>query len=102
MSTALRYGDPDEAGMSSNRVRHVARLAECWVEEGAAKALVVIAARRGIIVLHQAFGKLGPEPDAPNLPRDAIFPLASISKSLTAAAVLILVDQGRLGLNRPV
>jgi serine-type D-Ala-D-Ala carboxypeptidase len=102
MTTALRYGDPEEAGMRSVRVRHVARLAQRWVEEGAAKALVVIAARRGIIVLHEAFGKLGPEPDAPNLPRDAIFPLASISKSLTAAAALILVDEGRLGLNRPV
>jgi CubicO group peptidase (beta-lactamase class C family) len=65
-------------------------------------SLVVLIARKGVIVLHEAFGKLAPEPNSLLLPRDAIFPIASISKLFTATAAMILVDDGLLGLNRPV
>jgi CubicO group peptidase (beta-lactamase class C family) len=98
----LRAGDPREVGMSAERVRHLAQLARGWVERGIMPALVVLVARKGVVVLHEAFGKLTPEPDSPPLQRDSIFPLVSISKPITAACVLALVDDGLLGLNRPV
>jgi CubicO group peptidase (beta-lactamase class C family) len=88
--------------MSSERVRHIARLAEGWVSRGITPSLVVLAARKGVVVLHEAFGKLTPESDSPPLPLDAIFPLASITKPITATAAMILVEDGLLGLNRPV
>lgn len=102
MSPELRYGDPEAVGMSAARVRRIARLAERWVNTGEVTALVVIAARRGVIVLHEAFGRLGPDPDALPLPLNAIFPIASTSKIFTAAAALILVEDGLLSLTRPV
>jgi CubicO group peptidase (beta-lactamase class C family) len=98
----LRYGTPEEAGMSPQRIAQVARLAEEWVHEGITPSLVVLAARRGVIVLHEAFGCLGPGPDSPVLQRDAIFPLASVTKPITATCVMQLVEDGLLGLNRPV
>jgi CubicO group peptidase (beta-lactamase class C family) len=98
----LRYGAPEEAGMSPQRIAHVARLAEGWVRDGIHPALVVLVARKGVIVLHEAFGTLRPEPDSPPLARDSIFPLASITKPITATAVMQLVEDGVLGLNRPV
>ena len=98
----LRIGTPGEAGMSPQRVRHLAELARGWVEQGITPALVVLVARRGVIVLHEAFGRLGPEPDAPALQRDSLFPLCSLSKPITATAAMILVEEGLLGLNRPV
>jgi hypothetical protein len=58
VSRPLRYGLPEEAGMSSDRVRHVAQLAALWVAQGTTPALVVLIARRGVIVLHEAFGWL--------------------------------------------
>ena len=88
--------------MSEQRVRHVKELAQRWVEEGITPALVFIVARRGAVVLHEAFGRLTPEPDSPPLARDTIFPLASLTKPVTATAVMTLVDDGLLGLNRPV
>ncbi len=102
MATRLRYGDPEEVGMSGSRIKRLARLAEGWVADGSHQALVVLAARRGVIVLHEAFGKLTPEPDAPPVALDTIFPIASNSKTITSATVLSLVDDGLLGLNRPV
>lgn len=102
MGSELRYGNPEEVGMSAAQVRRIAGLAEGWVAEGVSPALVVLAARRGVIVLHEAFGRLGPEPDALPLPLNAIFPIASVSKVITTAAALILVEDGLLSLTRPV
>ena len=98
----LRTGTSQQAGMSPERVAHIVALAQGWVEQGVMPALVVLVARKGIIVIHEAFGRLGPEPDAPPLARDTIFPLASLTKPITAAAAMILVEDGLLGLNRPV
>ena len=98
----LRPGNAEEVGMSSQRIRHIADLAAGWVAGGITPALVVLVARKGVIVLHEAFGHLGPEQDAPPLELDTLFPVASISKLITATAVMLLVEDGLLGLNRPV
>jgi serine-type D-Ala-D-Ala carboxypeptidase len=101
-ATTLRRGTPEEVGMSALRIHHLTDLAEGWVRENVAPTMVLLAARRGRIVFHQAFGHLTPEADAPPTPLDAIFQLASITKVLTATAVMVLVEEGRVGLNRPV
>jgi CubicO group peptidase (beta-lactamase class C family) len=102
MNMKLRPGNPEDVGMSAQRVRHVADLAEGWVAQGTHPSLVVFAARKGVIVLHEAFGHLTPEGDSPPLALDAIFPLASLTKPLTATAAMMLVEEGLLGPNRPV
>jgi len=100
--TKLRYGTPEEAGMLPDRIEHVRRLAEGWVIDGHTPSLVVLAARRGVICLHEAFGVLTPEEDSPLLQLDSIFPISSITKPITATTIMILVENGLLGLNRPV
>src|SRR5207244_184160 len=54
------------------------------------------------VILHEAYGRLAPEPEGPPLPPDAIFPLVSLSKPVTATAAMVLVEDGLLGLDRPV
>lgn len=98
----LRPGTSEEVSMSAQKVRRVVALAEGWVAKGITPALVVLAARRGVIVLHEAFGRLTPESDSPPLRRDTIYPLASITKPITATALMMLVEDGLLGLTRPV
>ncbi|GAB4436359.1 MAG: serine hydrolase domain-containing protein [Anaerolineae bacterium] len=99
--TELRMGTPEEAGASPERVQRVRELCSGWIEEGMGPALVVLAARRGVVFLHEAYGRLRPDSDAP-VQLDSVFPLASISKPLTATAIMLLVEAGRVGLNRPV
>jgi len=98
----LRHGTPKEAVMSSQRVQHVVDLAGGWVAQGVHPALVVLAARRGVIFLHEASGCLTPEPDSPPLELDSLFNLSSLSKPITTMAAMFLVEDGLLGLNRPV
>jgi CubicO group peptidase (beta-lactamase class C family) len=102
VNTKLQKGTPENVGMSAQRLRHVADLAEGWVAQGIHPGLVVLAARRGEIVLHEAFGRLTSAEDSAPMPRDAIFPLTSLSKPVTATAAMILVEEGMLGPNRPV
>ena len=100
--TKLQRGTPESVGMSAQRLRHVADLAEGWVAQGIHPGLVVLAARRGKIVLHEAFGRLTSAADSPSMPLDAIFPLTSLTKPVTATAAMILLEEGLLGPNRPV
>ena len=84
------------------RVDRARDLCARWVETGHTTAISVCVARRGVIVLHEAFGALGPEPGAPPIDRRSLFPFSSVSKPIMASLVMQLVEDGRLGLNRPV
>src|SRR5206468_12231586 len=80
---------------------HVRDLCARWVDGGHTPTLGVCVARHGTVVLHEAFGVLGPGPDSPRLAKDALFAGASVTKSVTATLVMQLVEDGLLGLNRP-
>ena len=97
----LREGNPEEAGMDPARVQRLRELAAGWVTNGDTPSLTVVVARRGVVVLHEAFGMLRYDDTAPTLLQDSIFPVASCSKVITAAAVMCLVEDGLIGLNRP-
>lgn len=98
----LRFGSPKEARVSPRHVRAIRERAPTWIAPNEHAAIVLLAARRGVVFLHEAYGRLGPAPDAPPLPLDAIFPMASISKVVTVTALMTLVEKGLVGLCRPV
>jgi CubicO group peptidase (beta-lactamase class C family) len=98
----LRTGMPEEVGMSARRLEGVVHVAERWVAQGITPALVLLVARRGVIVLHEAFGRLTSDDDASPVKRDTIYPITSLTKPITATAVMALVDDGLLSLQRPV
>jgi CubicO group peptidase (beta-lactamase class C family) len=98
----FRKGRPEEVGMSPKRMERAEALAKGWVEDGTAPALVTLVARKGVIIHHAAFGVLTSRPDSPPVGPDTIFPLQSLTKPITATAVMLLVEDGLLGLNVPV
>ncbi|WP_438495897.1 serine hydrolase domain-containing protein [Paenibacillus sp. IHBB 3054] len=98
----LSLSSLEQAGVSACGVQRIQTAAAQMVEDNITPAQVIVAARRGIVIVHQANGTLGPEPDAAELAVDALFPLCSITKLFTATAVMMLVEQGKIGLNRPV
>jgi D-alanyl-D-alanine carboxypeptidase len=62
-------------------------------------ALAVV--RSGKVVKIKAYGLADLENDVRVRP-DSVFELASLSKSFTAAAVMLLVEQGKVGLDDPI
>jgi CubicO group peptidase (beta-lactamase class C family) len=97
----LREGAPESVGMDPARIQRVRESLDSWVKRGDTPSHAALVARRGVIVLNEAFGVRHYNDTTPTLRPDSIFPLASGSKPLTASAVMCLVEDGLIGLNRP-
>jgi len=77
----------------------VARIVNETIKGKAIPGAVVLVARHGQIVYHEAFGEM--QSGVP-MKKDAIFSLVSMSKTPIAAAAMQLVDQGRILLTDPI
>jgi len=102
VSDRLQPGSPEEAGFDPEQIERIKGRCAGWVEAGRTDSLAVLAARRGTVVLDEAYGRDGYEDDAVSLSTDAVFMSASIAKPVTATLIMMLVEDGRLGLNHPV
>jgi len=71
------------------------------VERGDTPGVVALVADRKGCVFEGSAGKLDIARDAP-LSSNAIFRIASMTKPVTSAAIMILVEQGKLSLDDPV
>ena len=98
----FRSADPASAGMSAQRLSNAIHLLETETSSGRVLAASLLVARDQRIVLHKAFGRLAPAPDARATMPDTIFLLASITKPVTACALMLLVERGLVSLDDPV
>lgn len=101
LTLASSEADFTASGVDRSRLGFARAAAHAWVESGETTGLVVAAARRGRVVLLDAFGVPRPDSDTP-LTVDALFPIASITKPIVATGMMRLVEDGLVGLNRPV
>lgn len=97
----LTTGRASEVDMDEAALQAATQIIEDAVARDDARGVVVLVARRGKIVLHEAFGWRDVEKQKPMAP-DSMFRMASNSKSITAAAVMLLVDDGKVGLDDPI
>ncbi|MFI7276381.1 serine hydrolase domain-containing protein [Streptomyces sp. NPDC049879] len=106
MTHVLRYGSPREAGLDPAGVARIVPAARGHLLRegaGAYPGFVVLAARRGVVVVHEAGGsavRFGGEDVA--MRRDTVFDLASLSKLFTAVVAVALAERGELDLDAPV
>jgi CubicO group peptidase (beta-lactamase class C family) len=98
----LLPGSPASVGMSEPRLASAAGLLDAEVQRGNLTAAAILVARRGTIVLHRGFGRLSRSERAPEVTPDSVFLLASITKPVTACALMLLVERGRVSLSDPV
>jgi CubicO group peptidase (beta-lactamase class C family) len=92
---------PESLGLSSERLQRLRAGMQRYVDEGKVAGLVTLVSRNGRVVHHEAFGKADVEAARP-MAKDTIFRIASQTKALTSVAVMMLVEEGRLGLTDPV
>src|ERR1017187_10145187 len=93
--------DPAAAGMDPIRLARITAKMKAYVDEGTAAGFVTIVARHGHVASLEAIGYQDREAQIP-MRTDTIFRIASMTKSLTVAGVMILVDEGRISLLDPV
>ncbi len=92
---------PDAVGMSSERLTRIHEMVMTKVKEGAITGAVTAVSRKGRVVHFEAHGVMDLESKKP-MTKDALFHLASTSKPVTAVAILILMEEGKLLLTDPV
>ena len=101
-STAvLSSAAPESVGLSSERLARLDAAIQGEIERGKLPGGVAMIARRGKVAHFRAYGKLDPRRDEP-MQTDSIFRIYSMTKPIVSAAVMMLVEQGRLLLTTPV
>jgi CubicO group peptidase (beta-lactamase class C family) len=97
----LPTASPESVGLSSQRLERLARAIKADVDRGRMPGAVVAIARKGKLAYYEAYGYLDAAAKTP-MPKEAIFPLASMTKPMAAVATLMLAEEGALLLNDPV
>jgi CubicO group peptidase (beta-lactamase class C family) len=93
--------DPEAAGMSPARLARIPARMKEFVTAGKTAGVVTLVARHGYVASLEAVGYQDLESKTP-MRTDTIFRLASVTKPVTCAGIMILVDEGRLSLIDPV
>ncbi|GAC1475265.1 MAG: serine hydrolase domain-containing protein [Isosphaeraceae bacterium] len=97
----LPRAKPEEVGLSSERLAELEPLLRKSVEEGKVAGGVLLIARHGKVAWVRPFGQRDLASKTP-MTEDTIFALMSMTKPITSVATLMLVEQGKLGLDDPV
>ncbi len=92
---------PEEVGLSSERLARIHDAVQRHIDAGSLSGAVTLVARHGKIAHLEAHGLMDLESKRP-MPKDGVFRLASMSKPVTAVAVMMLVEEGKVRLNDPV
>ncbi len=97
----LPTSKPERVGMSSERLARIDALAERYVSEGRVPGIVTMVARKGQIVHFEAHGARGFDDERP-LAKDDLFRIYSMTKPITAVAIMQLYEQGAFQLSDPI
>jgi CubicO group peptidase (beta-lactamase class C family) len=94
------YVEAQRLEVTAEQVAQLETLADAYHAAGLFDGAVLIA-HRGRILFEQAYGMADPDAARPNT-LDTRFALASITKQFTAAAVMLLVEEGVVRLEAPI
>ncbi len=92
---------PALAGFSISRLSRIGAALNADIDRGMIPGAVVLIVRNSTLAYCEAFGCANPSTRRP-MQRDSIFRIASMTKPLTVAAALILMERGQLVLNDPL
>lgn len=99
--TPLQRTDPLSVGLDPRRLARIREALERDIKAGLLPGAVVGIARRGRIAYLEAFGQRDVTTAQP-MWADAVFSIASMTKPMTSAAIMLLHEEGRLLLGDPV
>ena len=93
--------DPAAAGMDPGRLARIPARMKDFVDAGKAAGFVTVVARHGRLAAFDAVGFQELESKTP-MKKDTMFRIASLTKPITCAGIMLLADEGRLNVMDPV
>jgi CubicO group peptidase (beta-lactamase class C family) len=97
----LSEGKAEGVGMSTERLDRIEPVIKDYVSKGKIAGAVALVVRNGRIVYYKGIGEDDNVAKIP-LKRDAIFRIASQTKAITSAAVMMLFEEGKFLLDDPI
>lgn len=95
------FGPPPGATIAVDKLGAIADFVNGEVAAGRIPGAIVLVQQHGKPVYLKCFGTRDPDQGTPMTP-DAIFPIHSVTKTITSVAAMMLVDRGKIALDDPV
>ena len=92
---------PESVGMSSTKLSLVDKKMEQLIDNGNIPGAVIIIARNGSVIHNKSYGFRDLETKS-RMKKDSLFWIASMTKAITTAAALILVEEDKIKLDVPI
>ncbi len=97
----LPTAKPAAVGLDADKIQQAHDAVKALVDKKEMAGAVVAIARKGKVVLFEAFGE-SEAGSGKAMKTDAIVRIYSMTKPITTVAAMILVDEGKIGLDDPV
>ena len=97
----LDVAKPERVGMSEQRLAQITAITQRYVDEEKLAGAITLVARHGKLVHCEVVGNRGADDDRA-LEKNALFRIYSMSKPITAVAVMQLYEQGKFQLSDPI
>ena len=101
VSAAVALGPPPGADLSVEKLSAIDEFINGEIAAGRIPGAIVLVQRHDQPVYFKCFGRRDVDKQIP-MTADAIFPIHSVTKTITSVAAMILVDQGKIALDDPV
>lgn len=92
---ALPVASPESVGFSSERLARLDDLMQRVIDAGEYAGVITLVARHGKVIHLKATGKADLAPGTPPLAHDTIFRIFSMTKPVTAVAMMMLYEEGK-------
>ena len=104
-ATAFSAGSPsakpEDVGLSTARLKHVAELVQRHIDAGSFSGAVTLVARNGRIAYYEAAGSMDLEAKKP-MTKDAMFRIMSMTKPVIGVATMMMIEEGKIHLDDPI
>ena len=98
---AVQLGPPPHAVLSRDKLAAIDKFINGEIASGRIPGAIVLIQHHGQPVYFKCFGKRDVGKGTP-MTADAIFPIHSVTKTITSVAAMMLVDRGKIALDDPV
>ena len=100
-AATVELGPPPHAVLSHEKLSAIDDFINGQIASGNVPGAIVLVQHHGQPVYFKCFGKRDVEKGTP-MAEDAIFPIHSVTKTITSVAAMMLVDRGKIALDDPV
>lgn len=97
----IKRANPESVGMSSDRLARIAPAMQRYIDAQLTPGVITAIVRKGKLVHFEVQGDMDVEAGKP-MREDAIFRIASMTKPITSAALMMLWEEGHFQLRDPV